>query len=57
MFMAKLLNEVKQKHTVNSEIKKHVNGASNVVPDERNKDICLSCPLKECKARCGRLKK
>ena len=53
----KLFSEIKHKHSVNSENKKHVNGGSNVIPDEKNLKICLTCPLNRCKARCGRLNK
>ena len=52
-----ILNEVKYKHSINSDKKKKPTEGSNVVPDEANLQTCLNCPLPECKPRCGLLKR
>ena len=52
-----IMNEVKNKHPVNSEKKKASNGGSDVVPDEINRETCLNCPLHRCKPRCGLIKR
>ena len=49
-----ILDEVKNKHSVNSEkasFKPH-----EVVPDEINRETCLNCPLKRYKPNCGLIK-
>lgn len=51
-----LLNEVKNKHSVNSEQKKESNGMYSTIPDEINRETCLNCPLPRCKSNCGLLK-
>jgi hypothetical protein len=50
-----IMNEIKHTHPINSNNKAYK--PSDVIPDEKNKDACLSCPLKDCKSRCGRLKR
>ncbi len=52
---SRLLNEVKNKHSVNSERRKPTD--SNMIPDEINLQTCLNCPLPKCKPRCGLLKR
>lgn len=46
-----ITNSVKRKRQVNSEDKSHLN-PSETIPDERNKEICLNCPYKDCKGNC-----
>ena len=52
-----ILNEIKSKHSIDSTSKKRTFVQDNVVPDEVNREICLNCPLKRCKPRCGLLRR
>lgn len=52
-----ILNEVKNKHSIDSEKKRKPTEGSNVIPDEVNLQTCLNCPLPKCKPRCGLLKR
>ena len=50
-----IMNEARHTQPISSNNKRYK--PSNVVPDEQNKDACLNCPLRDCKSRCGRLKR
>lgn len=50
----KALNEIKNKHPINSEEKSEKSGG--VIPDKENLNTCLNCLLPRCKRNCGLLK-
>ena len=51
----KIMDEIKNKHSIDS--KKKASKSFNAIPDHQNIEACLDCPLKDCKSRCGRLKR